>query len=118
MTVPDWVGPNFYPQGPHIKRLGFSVPLDGELEGEIEKRAFHDVSLRKRDKSELKKNVAHLDYLTPRAVRSLRPYVSSCRIIVGTQRRRRNAAEIELSGFVEFLGSRTSSKAGANGRKK
>ena len=42
-TVADWVGPSFYLQGPHLQRLGFSVPLYGELEEEIGKRAFHDV---------------------------------------------------------------------------
>ena len=42
-TVADWVGPSFYLQGPHLQRLGFSVPLNGELEEEIGKRAFHDV---------------------------------------------------------------------------
>jgi len=45
------------------------------------------------------------DYLTLRAVRSLHLYVSSGGFIVGTQRRRRNAAEIELSGHVESLAS-------------
>ena len=42
-TVADWVGPSFYLQGPHLQRLGFCVPLYGELEEEIGKRAFHDV---------------------------------------------------------------------------
>jgi len=42
-TVADWVGPSFYLQGPHLQRLGFSVPLYGELEEEIGKRAFQDV---------------------------------------------------------------------------
>jgi len=42
VTVADCVGPSFYPQAPHLQRLGFSVPLYGELGGEIEKRAFHD----------------------------------------------------------------------------